>query len=197
MTVTTCTAAPERRHRGGGQRGDQRLAFAGLHLGQAAAQQHARAGELHRMRPHAEAAPARLADAGEDRARRGSRCSRAATPCSARMLAAEAHRRRAASSLRAQRSARPFTAGVERGDRARALAPGRQPAGQAAQEVLDADAAARRRARRAALSARRKAIAGERRGRGSASDIEPGQEELAQAQVTTATPAARTQVEAD
>ena len=49
----------------GGERRDQRLAFAGLHLGDAAAVQHHAADELHVEVPHVQHAPAGLADDGE------------------------------------------------------------------------------------------------------------------------------------
>ena len=49
----------------GGQRGDERLAFAGLHLGDLAAVQHHAADQLHVEVPHVEHAPAGLADHGE------------------------------------------------------------------------------------------------------------------------------------
>ena len=49
----------------GGQRGDERLAFAGLHLGDLALVQHAAADELHVEVPHVEHAAAGFADDGE------------------------------------------------------------------------------------------------------------------------------------
>ena len=49
----------------GGQRGDERLAFAGLHLGDLPAVQHHAADELHVEVPHVEHAAAGLADDGE------------------------------------------------------------------------------------------------------------------------------------
>ena len=49
----------------GGQRRDERLAFAGLHLGDLALVQHGAADELHVEVPHVEHAAARLADDGE------------------------------------------------------------------------------------------------------------------------------------
>ena len=49
----------------GGERGDQRLAFAGLHLGDGAAVQHRAADQLHVEMPHVEHAAAGLADDGE------------------------------------------------------------------------------------------------------------------------------------
>ena len=49
----------------GGQRGDERLAFAGLHLGDLAAVQHHAADELHVEVPHVQHAAAGLADDGE------------------------------------------------------------------------------------------------------------------------------------
>ena len=48
-----------------GKRGDQRLAFAGLHLGDLALVQHGAADELDVEVTHVEHAPARLADDGE------------------------------------------------------------------------------------------------------------------------------------
>ena len=49
----------------GGQRGDERLAFAGLHLGDPAAVQHDAADQLHVEVPHVQRALAGLADDGE------------------------------------------------------------------------------------------------------------------------------------
>ena len=49
----------------GRQRGDERLAFAGLHLGDPPAVQHHAADELHVEVPHVEHAPAGLAHDGE------------------------------------------------------------------------------------------------------------------------------------
>ena len=49
----------------GGQRGDERLAFAGLHLGDLAAVQHHAADQLHVEVPHVQHAAAGLADDGE------------------------------------------------------------------------------------------------------------------------------------
>ena len=49
----------------GGEGGHQRFPLAGLHLGNLAAVQHDAADELHVEVPHAEHAPARLADDGE------------------------------------------------------------------------------------------------------------------------------------
>ncbi len=49
----------------GGQRGDERLAFAGLHLGDVAAVQHHAADQLHVEVPHVEHAAAGFADDGE------------------------------------------------------------------------------------------------------------------------------------
>ena len=51
-------------HQGRGQRGSQRLAFAGGHLHDAPAQQFARGQQLHRVGPLAQAAPRRLAHQG-------------------------------------------------------------------------------------------------------------------------------------
>ena len=49
----------------GGQRGDERLAFAGLHLGDLALVQHHAADQLHVEVPHVQHAAAGLADDGE------------------------------------------------------------------------------------------------------------------------------------
>ena len=49
----------------GGQRGDERLAFAGLHLGDRAAVQHHAADQLHVVVPHVQHAAAGFADDGE------------------------------------------------------------------------------------------------------------------------------------
>ena len=49
----------------GGQGGDERLAFAGLHLGDAAAVQHHAADQLHVEVPHVQHPPAGLADDGK------------------------------------------------------------------------------------------------------------------------------------
>ena len=49
----------------GGQRGDERLAFAGLHLGDRAVVEHHAADELDVVVPHVEHAAAGLADDGE------------------------------------------------------------------------------------------------------------------------------------
>ena len=49
----------------GGQRGHQRLAFTGLHLGDAALMQHDAAHQLHRIGAHAQHAVRRLADGGK------------------------------------------------------------------------------------------------------------------------------------
>ena len=48
-----------------GQRGDERLAFAGLHLGERAVVQHHAADQLHVVVPHLQHAAAGLADHGE------------------------------------------------------------------------------------------------------------------------------------
>jgi hypothetical protein len=58
-------------HDRGGQCGHQRLAFAGAHLRQAAADEDARARELHRMRPQPQPAARGLADAAERAGQRG------------------------------------------------------------------------------------------------------------------------------
>ena len=63
--MTTWTPLPDERVQVGRQRRDQRLAFAGLHLGDAAAVQHHAADELDVEVPHAEHAAPGLADEGE------------------------------------------------------------------------------------------------------------------------------------
>ena len=65
MTVTTWTPRPVERVEIDGKGRDQRLAFAGLHLGDAALMQHHSADELHVEMTLAERALGRLADGGE------------------------------------------------------------------------------------------------------------------------------------
>jgi hypothetical protein len=60
-------AATAERVQIGGQRGDERLALAGLHLGDLAAVQHHAADQLHVERPHSEDALGRLASRREGR----------------------------------------------------------------------------------------------------------------------------------
>ena len=67
MTVTTWTPLPAKRVEVDGQRRDQRLAFAGAHLGDAAIVQHHAADQLHVEGPHAEHAARCLAHSGEGR----------------------------------------------------------------------------------------------------------------------------------
>ena len=59
----------------GGQGGDERLAFAGLHLGDLAAVEHRAADQLHVEVPHVQHAPAGLADDREASASRSSSVS--------------------------------------------------------------------------------------------------------------------------
>ncbi len=62
MTVTTCTPWPASAFEVAGERGHQRLAFAGLHFGDLALVQHHAADQLHVEVAHLHRAPARLAD---------------------------------------------------------------------------------------------------------------------------------------
>ena len=65
MTVTTCTPLPVERVQIDGQRGDQRLAFAGLHFGDPALVQHHAADQLHVEMALAQRALGGLAHGGE------------------------------------------------------------------------------------------------------------------------------------
>ena len=65
--MTTCTPLAGERVEVDGQRGDQRLAFAGLHLGDLALVQHHAADQLHVEMPLAERALGGLAHGGEGR----------------------------------------------------------------------------------------------------------------------------------
>ena len=63
--MTTWTPLPVERVEVGGQRGDEGLALAGLHLGDAALVQHDAADELHVVVPHVQHAAPGLAHDGE------------------------------------------------------------------------------------------------------------------------------------
>jgi hypothetical protein len=77
----------------GGQRGDERLALAGLHLGDRAVVQHHAADELHVVVPHVQHAAARLADDGEGLGQQVVEVSPLATRCGTPRSSPAARRR--------------------------------------------------------------------------------------------------------